>query len=706
MPPKKFSQFTCVHVKSANRAEVTRVAKPAIKIEYAGGFPTATREAVREFFFEKEKKTVASSALEWESVAFPERAGTRLFTEGLRVLCRCAGSWETVVHFDNTVKPDQAKKRLYDRLTQKTVDLLPHQQVLRDEFVDYDWHSHARRAYLLYWTMGSGKTRGALAALAAAKHTSKNNDWSKVLIVCSNTLIGNWLKTIDESPQGSGYTRFVIVGYNEFRNSFHDTGGPLGNIARYIVIVDEAHYYRNLTPMMLPDVALLRRALFLFLLTGTPMQNEPDEICAMLALLQCCDAEVSDASTTTTIAAAGNNEFECDPVALVKRRAAIERRLAHDKSVFFYDPAVYDAARFSENYPATDERIERVPMSAIQSLEYIMSLRASTTIGPYTIQTARCNSYDSLTRAIANVVDPDAPADSPKVRHIVRNVLSGKFPAPHVIYSHYRDRGIHAVDKHLDDEAKRQSITLRRATISGSTEGRERDDIVALHNAGGKLDVLSFTDAAREGVDLLGTGTMHVAESAQNLHSESQTMSRVARFGSHARLPSEQQRVVFVKYHSAFPSVAALEKQRDELERHFESKYKLKARGEFDIVAALARLFKQLENGETVDERYARTNLEKAKLLTPWLDLLKRVGDRREAVAAARSSVESEASVGGGGRKPRKRLTVAELEAIRLNLVVERAQRTPLSPTSGGRKRKPTAQSAERVVKKSKPNAP
>jgi hypothetical protein len=247
----------------------------------------------------------------------------------------------------------------------------------------------------------------------------------------------------------------------------------------------------------------------------------------------------------------------------------------------------------------------------------------------------------------------------------------------------------------MDQQTKKHKKTLKRATISGSTEGRERDDIVAAYNAGNKTDALSLTDAAREGIDLMGTGTMHVMESAQNLHSENQTMSRVARFGSHAKLPADQQKVVFVKYHSVFPSAAALEKQRKELEDYFDKKYKLKAHGEFDIVAALVRLFKQLENGETVDERYARTNLEKAKLLTPWLDLLKRVGDRKAAVVAAVKRLEAAGiatSAGGsggkGGKKKRKTLTLEELAEIRKSLVIAKADPTPLPPSSSKKKRK------------------
>ena len=227
-----------------------------------------------------------------------------------------------------------------------------------------------------------------------------------------------------------------------------------------------------------------------------------------------------------------------------------------------------------------------------------------------------------------------------------------------------------------------------------STEGRERDDVVALYNNGGKLDVLSITDAAKEGVDLLGTRTMHVAESAQNLHSENQTMSRVARFGSHSRLPLDQQKVTFVKYHSIFPTVEQLEKQRKELETYFEEKYKLPVKGEFDIVKTLAQLFKQLENGETVDEQYARTNLEKAKLLIPWLDMLKRVGDRKETVAKKVELQQAEERT----TVTSKKLTVEEIQQIQQSLVIKKADKTPIE-----KKRKSTEPEKEsKSLKKAK----
>jgi len=667
MPPKKYSQFTCVHKKTSNRAELIRVAAPDIKIEFAPTFPQETLSAVHAFFFDKSTKSKASSQLRWSSISWPGDVGTRSLKTGLNVLCRCAGRWETVVFFDNKIRPDQARKRLYDKLTQKTVSLLPQQAVLRDEFCNFDWRSQQRRkSYLLYWTMGSGKTRGSLAALTAAQHNSRDKRWSQVLIICSNTLIGSWVKTIKESPQQTGYTKFLILGYNEFRNSFRDAElYEQPDISQYIVIVDEAHYYRNLTPMMVEDVKLLRRAMFLMLLTGTPLQNEPDEICPLLALKKCCEQADDD-----------NDIIDCNAAMLGKKRSAIEKKLLQQKSVFYYDPAVYDAARYAQNYPATRERVERVAMSAPQALEYIMSLRAKTKIGPYTIQTARCNSYDSLTRAVSNVIDPAEPRKSPKLCQVVRNVLSGKWPEPHVIFSHYRDRGVHAVDQLLDAEARKRGKSLKKSIISGSTEGRERDNIVQSYN-NGKLQILSITDAAKEGVDLHGTGTMHILESAQNLHGENQTMSRVARFGSHSKLPTRAQNVTFIKYHSVFPSVSAMEKQRADLEQYFEATYTLPARGQFDIVAELAQLFKQLENGKTVDERYAQNNLEKAKLLVPWLNTLKRVGDRRSQVAATARSEDKQSSavstVAGKRKRQTQKLSIQQMDTLRSAISISKA---------------------------------
>lgn len=673
MPPKKYSQFTFVHGKPApNFARLTRVAKPDIRIEIASGFPKETRDAVYSFFFDKDKKTVASSALEWGSVDFPSKDGTRSFTEGLRVHCRVGSTWEEVIYFNNTVKPEQAKKRLYDKLTQTEINLLPHQEVLQDEFRDYDWNSQDRLSEELYWTMGSGKTIGALAAIAAGKHTSKDGKSTRVVIICSNTLIGNWIKNVKETPQVAGQTTFTIVGYAEFRKSFVMSSSPLENISKCIVIVDEAHYYRNLTPSMLEDVALLRKSLFLFLLTGTPMQNEPDEICATVALLRCYDDK--------------NGDFELDYQELENHRPQIEKQLLKLRNVSYYDPSTYDAAMFSEHYPDTEERVIRVPMSAIQSLEYIMNTRSLTDIGPYSIQTARNNSYDSTTRGISNVVDEKKPEQSPKICHIVHDVLSGQYPSPHVIFSHYLEKGIYAIENLLEKQIKKHNKPLRIATISGSIEGRKRDEIVAAYNTNTKIDELLITDAAREGVDLQGTGTMFITESAQNLHGENQTMSRVARFGSHSKLPEDKQKVTFVKYRSTFPSVAAMEKQRKELEDYFEKTYNLEARGVFDIVSSLASLFKQYENGETVDEKYARNNLEKAKLLIPWLDMLKRVGDRKKEVLEVKKKREAEKPAENLRAKRAKKgaFTQEELRKFRDEIHIPKAKQILLKRKNDG----------------------
>ncbi len=622
---------------------------------------------------------MASSGLKWGSVDFPSKIGTRSFTEGLRVLCRVGGSWEEVVYFNNSVKPDQAKKRLYDKLTQTEITLLPHQEVLQEEFRDYDWNSQTRQSEELYWTMGSGKTIGALAAISAAQHTSKDGKSTKVVIVCSNTLIGNWIKTIKETPQRIGQTTFTIVGYAEFRKSFVMGNPPMENLSKCIVIVDEAHFYRNLTPSMLEDVSLLRRSLFLFLLTGTPMQNEPDEVCATVAFLHAFDDD--------------DNDFELDYQELEKHRSQIEKQLQKMHNVSYYDPAVYDAAMFSEHYPDTEERVVHVQMSAIQSLEYIMNTRSLTEIGPYQIQTARNNSYDSTTRGISNVVDESHPEKSPKMCHIVHDIMGGEYPTPHVIFSHYLEKGIYAIEKLLEKQMKKHNKELKIATISGSIEGRKRDEIVAAYN-NRKTDELFITDAAKEGTDLHGTGTMFITESAQNLHGENQIMGRVARFGSHSKLPEDKQKVTFVKYRSTFPSVATLEKQRDDLENYFESTYNLEAKGTFDLVKSLAALFKQYENGETVDEKYARNNLEKAKLLTPWLDMLKRVGDRKEEVAAVKRKREAEKSADPNKRLKKSLMTLVELEAVRDDLFIAKSKQVL--------KRKASANDDEKVTKRQK----
>jgi hypothetical protein len=93
----------------------------------------------------------------------------------------------------------------------------------------------------------------------------------------------------------------------------------------------------------------------------------------------------------------------------------------------------------------------------------------------------------------------------------------------------------------------------------------------------------------------------------------------------------------------------------------------------------------------------------------PWLDLLKRVGDRKAAVKAALAAQKAAGLIlDSGAGAPNKRvkktpLTIEELESIRKNLVIEKADpEALLEKTAGKKKRKQTSDESLPAEKKKK----
>jgi superfamily II DNA or RNA helicase len=491
-----------------------------------------------------------------------------------------------------TATAQSVARKLTKRFLLEPLDLLTHQRVVTEEWTDYDWVSRVRRAFLLYWSMGSGKTAAVLGILAHAPAP-------RVLIVCSNTLIGYWVDWVAKMPQTHDQTIFWIVGYNEFRRMAAETPQVT---ARWVVVVDECHWYRNMTPAMRTDIIALKKAQSMLLLTGTPIQNDVSEMEGFLTLMGVNVTQITDWDDGPTIACAVHPLLE--------------------GKVSFYDPSIYEAHRFHLNYPHVTVVKEKVPMVPDQTLEYLMSMRKDTRIGGYKISTARRNSYDALTRALSNTHDPENPETSPKFSRVVENLKT--YPGPHVVYSHFRPKGVEAIVKLVS------ALYPNVALVTGSIEGSRRDRVIEAYNQK-KIDVLFITDAAREGIDLKGTGTMHILEPHRNLLSERQTLARVARYDSHAECATKT--VTVVKYVSIFPNLDPKDQcTQHVLRTYFEGTYDLEAN--FDIVKEVQRLIRAT-NG-TVDEEYEKTNLTKEREVRPCMEMLQEVGDMREKMNCLR----------------------------------------------------------------------
>ena len=119
------------------------------------------------------------------------------------------------------------------------------------------------RVIFLKVSMGSGKTKLAATFLEVLPPLDTAEAW----VVGPNTILGAWARELQcctKQPRGTT-TEFHVVGYAEFHRICHDNPRAVEGAT---VIVDEAHYYRNLTAPMRHDIECLRAAARVVLLTG------------------------------------------------------------------------------------------------------------------------------------------------------------------------------------------------------------------------------------------------------------------------------------------------------------------------------------------------------------------------------------------------------------------------------------------------------
>lgn len=128
----------------------------------------------------------------------------------------------------------------------------------------------SRRRALLADRMGLGKT---IQAIEAAKRINAPS----TLVVSPASVVSNWAR---EWEAWGGPPNATFTSYTKLARGFASTGSPS------LVILDEAHYCKN--PYAKRTKAALRaarRAGYAWLLTGTPMPNDPTEIFAWFKYL-------------------------------------------------------------------------------------------------------------------------------------------------------------------------------------------------------------------------------------------------------------------------------------------------------------------------------------------------------------------------------------------------------------------------------------
>lgn len=446
----------------------------------------------------------------------------------IRISCRerCSACQKAKTYFESSFRPALWKGsggaqhtiyidgRAYSNLTQAKRaclpdkggvqdSLQPHQISFSDFFVS-EMQKGKTDPFLLYWTVGSGKTEGSLAPFFRQPP-------ARLVIVCYKSLVKYWQqKLMTFRIQSPTEINFVveIVTFQTLQNKDVDLRGAC-------VIIDEVQFYRNMTKGMQRSVETLRSAKKVLVLTATPLVNDARKEMVLWESL-----------------------FGAGKESLKAR-------------VFYFSPRLFDPGKFAENYPAVKEFIVRAPMSWEQVFYYFYYESNKVSFANFHFQTPHRNYMSSKLRSACNsVMLPGGGLISSKLDALEEQMRAdlGQMDRfyPKVIYSSNIETGVVAI---LDRISR---LGLRVQSITGSTDMVTRNQIVNSYN-NGELDVLVLSKVGNTGLNLVRTRSMDITSPHDNLESEKQTKGRVVRYESHKGVADPE--VVIRKYVCTFPAI-------------------------------------------------------------------------------------------------------------------------------------------------------
>jgi SNF2 family DNA or RNA helicase len=403
---------------------------------------------------------------------------------------------------------------------------------------------------LAYHGLGSGKT---ISAITAAPKLGLDSE-----VVVPAALRPNYRKELDKvQPKG---TKSDIKSYEGF------TAKP--NPAGKLLIFDEAHRLQD-PETRRTDAALNQapKAAKRIALTGTPIQNHPDEVAPLLNTVAGREVlPTGDAFRKRYI-----KEVPVKPPLLARLMGAkpgvepgIHRKEEFAKSIrglVDYHPST------TENYPRHSTQTITVPMSSSQRRVYDVvvaknapwSLRWKMEHGlpPSKSESANLNAFLSGARIVSNTpapfqkdMDPvEGYRRSPKLQKVVADLLQGAATNPRfkgLVYSNYLDGGVRPVAVALKAQGVPHHI------FYGGLSDKVRKNMVEDYNAG-KVKALLISGAGAEGLDLKGTRMVQILEPHWNQSRLRQVVGRAIRYGSHAHLPENERHVDVRHYHAVLP---------------------------------------------------------------------------------------------------------------------------------------------------------
>ena len=401
---------------------------------------------------------------------------------------------------------------------------------------------------LLGFALGSGKTHASL-------HLAATRGEESLTIICDNTLIGQWKKSIlihaPESPE-CPVVEYRIYGYDRFAALLHDHPDMIDGLH---VIVDESHGLKNMTDIQMPTINALTRSSCCQLLTGTPVRNDVrdfDFILRVMGLSELIPEFIEGEVGRGDIKWGTPGVAPPDPYASRELRRKILARM--EGRVALYNPRYCEPnLSFLQHYPQSKESItyhEATWEQVLQLFIYGSGVKIRVGNNP-PVAIGGSGSYNAQLSILNATVDAENnKIYSSKADAVIAGILRvGKYPQ--VVYSKFKAGLLQPLSVRIAQE-----LGVRSALLTGDTSAKERQPLLDEYNAG-NIDVLLICRVGSEGLDLTApTTAMHLLEPQFNRPEEQQIFGRVVRLSTHVRDWENETPIELIRYICRYPSKA------------------------------------------------------------------------------------------------------------------------------------------------------
>jgi len=442
--------------------------------------------------------------------------------------------------------------------------------MIRDALMDHQFRTlkYVQRyasklpGMLLWWTMGWGKTRGAIFLLEKGWNIK-----GKIVVITRATALHAFfdeLKKLQKEGWNFDASRYQSVSYESFCKHPKEYEGAEA------IVMDEAHYIRNSMSQRYPIILkACSRVRVTLALSGTAAVNHP---CDVGSLINCIISDNQERKTCTKKIQSEEYYGKNRQPFLPTTRTTWDHRygentqfnLKHLKyyisSLVSYFEGKKDSPDYKKHFPEVKRKTLMVPMhpahykrylqvekehrpkidgtkrrkiskkKAFDAEQKVFSQRGFDTfqkgMGMEQVGSMEFLAYTMHLRQASNYVSDDLAT---KLRAVMAHVLGKRKENPNykvVIHSNFLRCGIDYFSRMF------HFCKIPFSRIDGSTKDVERQ--IDCYNKG-KTKVMLLSSAGSEGLNLMATNEMFIVELHWNKTKPEQTEHRVIRYDSHAQ---------------------------------------------------------------------------------------------------------------------------------------------------------------------------